>query len=158
MEPHPDPAGGELPVDAPPPDPAAPPERLLLVIRRREDGSFLLVRREAGAPLTMLSTTPPARGEGLVAGIASLVRTHLAVSLQGAPTPAEEQRPARMEQPYRGGPGLGLLRAVAVEVTGEPVTDALYDSCEALSSAEAEAALSTDLERLVFRDGVALFG
>lgn len=152
---HPIESGG-LPDYADIPDPTAPPERLLLVIRRREDGTFLLVRRAQDAPLTLLSTAPPFHGEGLLPGIASLVRTHLAVQVEGQPRLADERRPARMDHPYKGGPSLGLLRAVAIEVTGEPATDALFAGCEALSAPAAAEALSSDLERAIFRDGLAL--
>ena len=132
-----------------------PAEWYLLVVRRREDGRFLLVRRE-DAPLTMLSTWPPHADEGLAAGLGSLLRTHLAVRLEGAPRLSDVRRPARMGHPYTGGPSMGLLRAVAVEVSGEPEADALFVGCEALPADEAEAALATDLERAIFRDGVAL--
>lgn len=146
-----------------------PPEWLLLVLRRREDGTYLLVRRRppgeaasgrtdgapAGAP-TMLSTAPPHPDEGLEAGLASIVRTHLGVAVQGTPRASDVARPARMAHPYTGGPSMGLLRAVALEVSGTPAVDALFASCEALPAAEAEGALATDLERAIFRDGVAL--
>ena len=132
-----------------------PAEWYLLVVRRREDGRFLLVRREDSPP-TLLSTWPPHADEGLDAGLASLLRTHLSVRLEGAPRLAEMRRPARMGHPYTGGPSMGLLRAVAVEVTGEPEADALFVGFEAFSADEAEAALATDLERAIFRDGVAL--
>ncbi len=66
--------------------------------------------------------------------------------------------PARMAHPYTGGPNVGLLRAVAVEVAGEPEPDALVEAVETLTPADAEAALPTDLERAIFRDGVALLG
>ncbi len=132
-----------------------PPEWYLLVVRRREDGAFLLVQRE-GAPPTMLSTWPPHADEGLAAGLASLLRTHLAVRLEGVPRVSESRRPARMAHPYTGGPAMGLLRAVAVEVSGAPAVDPLFAGHVALPAAEAEAALATDLERAIFRDGVAL--
>ncbi|MGE3961053.1 MAG: hypothetical protein AB7F65_05165 [Dehalococcoidia bacterium] len=133
----------------------APATWLLLVVRRREDGRYLLVRRDESAP-TMLSTWPPHPDEGLEAGVASLLRTHLRVTVASPPRVSETKRPARMGHPYTGGPTMGLLRAVAVEVTGEPEADALFAGCEALSAGEAEAALATDLERAIFRDGVAL--
>ena len=133
-----------------------PAEWFLLVVRRREDGTYLLVRRpEAPAP-TMLSTSPPRAGEGLLAGLVSLLRTHLRVLLVSEPYVSPRRRPARMAHPYTGGPATGILRAVALEVTGSPEVDALFESYEALSEEDAEAALATDLERAIFRDGVAL--
>lgn len=140
------------------PDPFAPPEWLLLVIRRIEDGSYILVRRRESAALSMLSTAPPHRDEGLEAGIASMLWSRLGVRIAGRVSRAERRHPARMAHPYTGGPSTGLLIAVAVEVSGEPVPDALVDSLETLNAEEAWAALSTDLERAVFRDGVDLLG
>ena len=134
----------------------APAEWYLLVARRREDGTFLLVRRpEAPAP-TLLSTAPPHPDEGLLAGLVSVLRTHLHVQLVSEPYVSPRRRPARMAHPYTGGPAVGVLRAVAVDVTGTPEVDALFESFEALSAVETEAALATDLERAIFRDGVAL--
>ena len=131
----------------------APAEWYLLVVRRREDGTFLLVRRpEAPAP-TLLSTAPPHPDEGL---LVSVLRTHLRVQLVSEPYLSPRRRPARMAHPYTGGPAVGVLRAVAVDVTGTPEVDALFESFEALSAEDAEAALATDLERAIFRDGVAL--
>lgn len=145
-----------------------PAEWLMLVVRRQEDGTFLLVRRripsetpddddEPLAPPTMLSTWPPHADEGLEAGLASIVWTHLGVRVEGTPRLAEMVRPARMGHPYTGGPTMGLLRAVALEVSGTPAVDALFVGCEALPASEAELALTTDLERAVFRDGLTLF-
>ncbi len=134
----------------------APPEWYLLVIRRREDGTFILVRRPDAPDATMLSTAPPHRDEGLLAGLVSVLRTHLRVQLVSEPYVSPRRRPARMGHPYTGGPSVGVLRAVALEVTGAPEVDALFESFEALSATEAEAALATDLERAIFRDGVAL--
>lgn len=134
----------------------APPEWLLLVLRRREDGTFVLVRRpEAGAP-TLLSTWPPHPDEGLEAGIASVIRTHLGLTVEGAPRLASSAHPARMGHPFTGGPSMGLLRAVALEVSGTPDVSPLYESSEYLPTGEAAAALATDLERAIFRDGAAL--
>jgi hypothetical protein len=160
---------GEAPQDdvfAPPPRRAgaarddsallAPAEWYLLVARRREDGTFLLVRRPESAAPTLLSTAPPHADEGLLAGLVSVLRTHLRVQLVSDPYVSPRRRPARMAHPYTGGPAVGILRAVAVDVTGAPEVDALFESFEALSAEEAEAALATDLERAIFRDGVAL--
>jgi len=147
-----------LPDYASRPDPLDPPEWLLLVIRRVEDGTYFLVRRPESLILSMLSTAPPHRDEGHDAGIASLVRARLGLRVEGRPLVADAAHPARMAHPYTGGPSMGLLRAVAVEVRGEPDPDALIESCEALDAEEAWAALTTDLERAIFRDGVDLLG
>lgn len=133
-----------------------PAEWLVLVVRRREDGAFLLVRRPDAAAPALLSTAPPHADEGLEDGLASVVRTHLGVTVEGAPRVAATARPARMGHPYTGGPAMGLLRAVALEVTGTPEASALFEGCDALPATEVEAALATDLERALFRDGVAL--
>ncbi|MDA1010386.1 MAG: hypothetical protein DWG80_04045 [Chloroflexi bacterium] len=140
------------------PDPLDPPEWLLLVVRRIEDGSYLLARRPESPVLSMLSTAPPHRDEGFEAGIASLLWARLGLGVAGRPVRSEHAHPARMGHPYTGGPSMGLLRAVAVEVTGEPAPDALVESLEMLDDEEAWAALTTDLERAVFRDGVELLG
>jgi len=134
----------------------APPEWYLLVIRRREDGTFILVRRPESPFATMLSTAPPHADEGLLAGLVSVLRTHLRVQLVSQPYVSPRRRPARMGHPYTGGPSVGVLRAVALDVTGTPEVDALFESLEALSGDDAEDALATDLERAIFRDGVAL--
>jgi len=134
----------------------APPEWYLLVVRRREDGTFILLRRPEAHASTMLSTAPPHPGEGLLAGLVAVLRTHLRVQLVSEPYVSPRRRPARMGHPYTGGPSVGVLRAVALEVTGTPEVDALFASFEALPAAEADAALATDLERAIFRDGVAL--
>jgi hypothetical protein len=61
-----------------------------------------------------------------------------------------------MPQPRFGLVGTGWLRPVAIQVSGEPETDAMLEGFEALTAAEATAALQTDLERAVFREGAAL--
>src|SRR5690606_30334452 len=120
------------------------------------DGTYLLPRRaEAPAP-TMISTAPPHPDEGLIAGMVSLLRARLSVQLVSEPYVSPRRRPARMGHPFTGGPSVGILRAVALEVTGNPEVDPLFDSFVALPPAEAESALATDLERAIFRDGVAL--
>lgn len=147
----------DLPDYASRPDPLDPPVWLMLILRRVEDGTFLLVRRpEAPAP-SMLSTAPPHRDEGLDAGIASLVWARLGLRTSGPARLAARAHPARMAHPYTGGPGAGRLRALAVEVSGTPEPDALIEGWDALDAATAEATLATDLERAIFRDGVALF-
>ncbi len=139
-------------------DPTAPPEWLLLVARSVEDGRYILLRRPGNRDLTMLSTKPPHRTEGFAVGITSLLRTHLSVTLRGEPRVSPERRPVHTLHPYTGGAGTGYLRAVAVEVVGEPRTDALYQGYVALPLDEAAEALSTDLERLILLDGAKLLG
>ncbi len=121
-----------------------------------EDGRYLLVRRPGNRVLTMLSTAPPHRTEGFAAGISSLVRTHLGVALRGTPRVASVRRPVHTLHPYTGGQGAGYLRALAVEVAGDPKTDALFDGMQALRLEDAVDALSTDLERLLLQDGARL--
>lgn len=140
------------------PDPLDPPEWLLMVLKRTEDGSYLLIRRPGSPVLSMLSTAPPHRDEGLEAGIESILWSRLGLRVAGRPERAERGHPARMPHPYTGGPSMGLLRALAVQVSGEPSADALVESFELLDDEEAWAALATDLERAVFRDGVDLLG
>ncbi|MEX1023422.1 MAG: hypothetical protein WD058_09775 [Dehalococcoidia bacterium] len=140
------------------PDPTAPPEWLLLAVRSVEDGRYLLVRRPGSTAFTMLSTAPPHRSEGFAAGLASLVRTHLGVSVRGEPRLSTVQRPVHTMHPYTGGQSTGYLRAVALEVAGEPKADALYQGLVALPLPEAVQALATDLERLLLCDGAALLG
>ena len=137
-------------------DPTAPPEWLLLVVRSVEDGRYLLVRRPENRVLTMLSTAPPHRTEGFAAGIASLVRTHLGVTLRGTPRVSTVRRPVHTVHPYTGGQRAGYLRALAVEVAGDPKVDALFDGLEALRLPDAVESLATDLERLLLQDGARL--
>jgi len=134
----------------------APPEWLLLVVRSVEDGRYLLVRRPGNRVLTMLSTAPPHRTEGFAAGIASLVRTHLGVTLRGTPRVSSVRRPVHTVHPYTGGQRAGYLRALAVEVAGDPKVDALFDGLQALQLPDAVESLSTDLERLLLQDGARL--
>lgn len=141
-----------------PPDPTAPPEWLLLVVRSVEDGRYLLLRRPGSPVLTMLSTNPPHSAEGFTAAITSLVRTHLNVAVRGTPGVSTERRPVHTLHPYTGGSGTGFLRAVAVEVAGDPKADALFQGLEALPLPEALEALATDLERLILQDGAKLLG
>ncbi|MDA0366357.1 MAG: hypothetical protein O2843_10945, partial [Chloroflexi bacterium] len=65
--------------------------------------------------------------------------------------------PARMPHPHTGVGGVGWLRAVAVTVSGELAPDALLDGYALLTAEEARAALPSDVERLVFAAGLALF-
>jgi len=136
----------------------APPEWLLLVVRSVEDGRYLLVRRPGNRVLTMLSTAPPHRTEGFAAGIALMVRTHLGVTLRGTPRVSSVRRPVHTVHPYTGGQRAGYLRALAVEVAGDPKVDALFDGLQALRLEDAVEALSTDLEQLLLQDGARLLG
>ncbi|MCK9487768.1 MAG: hypothetical protein M0R73_13935 [Dehalococcoidia bacterium] len=139
-------------------DPTAAPEWLLLVARSVEDGQYLLLRRAGHRALSLLSTRPPHRTEGFAVGITSLLRTHLAVTMRDQPRVSPERRPVHALHPYTGGQGTGYLRAVAVEVAGEPRTDALYQGVVALPLTDAADAVSTDLERLILLDGAKLLG
>jgi hypothetical protein len=136
----------------------AAPERLLLVIRHTSDRRYLLVRWPDWPHPAMLPTPPPHPDEGFAAGIASLVRARLGVTPVSEPALSAERVPARMLHPYAGGETQGWLRAVALDVEGDAVPDALLAGCDRLSLEEAERALSTDVERAVFRIGAALLG
>jgi hypothetical protein len=153
-----DASAGELPDYARRPDPLAPPQWLLLVLRRSEDGRYLLVRRPEATVPSMLSTAPPHSTEGFSDAVASILHARLGLRVAGRVRLSDEVHPARMAHPYTGGPNVGLLRALAAEVAGEPSPDALVEAVEALTPAEAEETLATDLERAIFRDGVALLG
>ncbi|MDO9443950.1 MAG: hypothetical protein Q7K37_01440 [Dehalococcoidia bacterium] len=141
----------------PPLDPTGEPERLMILPRRVEDGTLLLVRRDSGHAPGLLSTEPPHPDEGLTEAVTRILRSRLDVQLVGALRIAEARRPARMGQPRRGADGTGWLRAIAVDVSGEPHADPLLASVEPLSPAAADAALATDLERWVLADALALF-
>jgi len=138
-------------------DPYGEPERLMILPRRVEDGALLLVRREAGHAPGLLSTEPPHADEGLTEAVTRILRSRLDVQVVGALRVSESRRPARMGQPRRGADGTGWLRAIAVDVSGEPHADPLLAGVEALSPGAADAALATDLERWVLADALALF-
>jgi hypothetical protein len=106
----------------------------------------------------MISTLAPSEHEGFVEGIESLLHGRMRVRIVGEPRIADERVPVRMPHPRGGGPMLGWLQPVAVEVRGEPTPDALIEGVATLDRDEAEAALATDVERAAFRAGAAALG
>jgi hypothetical protein len=141
----------------PPRDPYADPERLIIVPRRVEDGTLLLILRAEGAPPRLLSSDLPHPDEGLAQALASILRTQLSVTVVGTPVVSPSARPAHMPQPRRGSAGTGWLRVVALDVSGTPEGDPTLAGVVALDAATAREALSTDLERLLLADALALF-
>ncbi|MEI7926730.1 MAG: hypothetical protein WCI61_11175 [Chloroflexota bacterium] len=136
---------------------AADPERFILVARRVEDGRFLFAQWGDWPHPTMISTLPPSEHEGFVEGIESLLRGRMHVRVVGTPQLATERVAVRMAHPRGGGPMLGWLQPVAVEVSGEPAPDALIEGVAALSLDEALDTLATDVERAAFRAGAEAF-
>ncbi len=136
---------------------ATDPERLILVPRRVEDGRFLFARWGDWPYPTMLSTLHPTELEGLAEGIEALLHGRMRVRVIGEPQFAAERVPVRMPHPRGGGPMLGWLQSVAVDVSGELAADALLEGIEALTVEEAIAGLATDVERAAFRAGVGAF-
>lgn len=133
------------------------PERLILVARRIEDGRFLFARWSDWPHPTMISTLLPTALEGFVPGIESLLYGRMRVRVAGTPQLAAERVAVRMPHPRGGGPMLGWLQPVAVEVSGDPSPDALLEDVEALTFDQAIDGLATDVERAAFRAGAAAF-
>jgi len=134
------------------------PERFILVARRVEDGRYLFARWSDWPHPTMISTLVPNEDEGLVAGIESLLHGRMRVRVVGEPRLASERVAVRMPAPRGGGPRLGWLHPLAVEVSGDPEHDALIEGVDALTLDEALDGLATDVERAAFRAGAAAFG
>jgi hypothetical protein len=144
------------------PDPHPPEERFLVVARTSghegDEARYLLVRWADWPQPALLSVAPPAANDSLDDAIATLLDARLRVSVDGPVRLGRERVPVRMPQPRFGlGGTTGWLRPAAVEVSGEPETDALLGGYDALTLAEALAALSTEVERSVLREGAALF-
>ena len=133
------------------------PERLILVLRRVEDRLFLFARWADWPHPTMLSTLHPSELEGFVPGIDSLLHGRMRVHVEGAPQLASERVAVRIPHPRGGGPMLGWLQPVAVDVIGEPSPDALLEGVEGLTYDQALASLVTEVERTAFRLGAAAF-
>ncbi|MGE3856747.1 MAG: hypothetical protein AB7G21_07305 [Dehalococcoidia bacterium] len=135
----------------------ADPERFILVARRVEDGRYVFAQWGDWPHPTMISTLTPSAHEGFVDGIESLLHGRMRVRVVGVPRLADDRVPVRMDHPRGGGPMLGWLQPVAVEVTGEPVPDALIEGVATLTHDEAIERLATDVERAAFRAGAAAF-
>ena len=135
----------------------AAPERLLLVVERAEARDrYLLARWEDWPHPSLVATSPPHEGEGLDAAVAAMLRGAFGVALMGVARRGDTRWPVRMAHPRFGGEGVGWLRAVAAMTSGEPVAGPLVQGLVELDADEAEAQLSTEVERAVFRSGVAL--
>jgi nucleotide-binding universal stress UspA family protein len=120
---------------------AADPERLLLVpvIRTAGETRYVLVRWPDWPHPALLSFAPPVGTDTLEAAAADLARARLGLV---ATAPARQTT--------------GWLRGVLQPVEGEPTPDVLVDGCEVLSISEAEAVLTTEVERMVLRAAAAL--
>jgi hypothetical protein len=140
-------------------EPARPdPERLLLVPRLETAGGprYLLVCWRDWPPPALLSLQPPAEPSALRAAVAETLEHRIGVRVVGEPAFSGDRRPARMQLPSRGGEGMGWLRAAAVRVEGEPTPDSLLESVLALPLEDALAAVTSDVERELFRRAAAL--
>ncbi len=142
------------------PEPRPEAERLLVISRQAEvegtEPRYLLVRWPDWPHPALLSIARPGAEDDLDAAVASLLDARLRVS-SGAVRLSATRVPVRMPQPRFGRVSTGWLRPAAVEVSGQPQTDALLEGFESLTLEEALAALTTDVERAVFREGAALF-
>ncbi len=163
-------------------EPAARPERLLVVARQADGGAdgeavaarYCVARWPDWPHPAMLSLAAAATaiggGDGrqlerLEGALNDLLGARMALACSSPPRLAAERTPARMAHPRFGGEGLGWLRAAAVTVRPLPAAgdapatprpDALLEAVERLSLEQALEALPTDVERRVFRAGVAL--
>ena len=143
----------------------ARPERDLLIVRYLESGEdagaaeprYLCVRWRDWPHPTLLALSPPNAAEGLAQAVALVLETRTGARLVDVPRAGAQRVPARMPHPRTGVEGLGWLRPVAATVTGATAPDALIESVALLTADEVIAGLSTDVERAVFRAGVALF-
>lgn len=148
---------------------AARPERLLVVAREAGGEARYCFARWPDWPhpamLSLAAIGGDRRLDALEGALDDLLGARMGLACDAPPRLAAERTPARMAHPRFGGDGLGWLRAVAVVVRPLPATgaapaapraDALLEAVERLSLERALEALPTDVERLVFRAGVAL--
>ncbi|MBX7111162.1 MAG: hypothetical protein K1X87_04860 [Dehalococcoidia bacterium] len=137
-------------------------ERLLIVARLASEGGgdeeprYLFVRWPDWPHPALLSIEPPAATDTLEDAVGSLLRARLDVGVRGTVRVSSERVPVRMPLRRYGTSGTGWLRAALVDVAGEPEPDALLEGFEALTLAEALAALPTDVERAVLRGAAEL--
>ena len=139
------------------------PERLALVVRL--DGAtdagtsrFVLVREGEDGPLQLLDVAPSTSGEPVEEVVADVLRTRLGIEPVGEALLSPDRRPRRTARWREGHVGTGWVRAVAVTVADGLDPTPPLTGAEALPLGEAEAALSTSLERALLRDGAALLG
>ena len=137
---------------------AADPERLLLVpvIRTAGETRYVLVRWPDWPHPALLSFAPPVGTDTLEAAAADLARARLGLVATAPARLTSERVPVRMGSPRLGLQTTGWLRGVLQPVEGEPTPDVLVDGCEVLSISEAEAVLTTEVERMVLRAAAAL--
>ena len=133
-----------------------PPERMVLVpivsvpdAGGEQAGARLcvLVRMRDSGRASLLELPRPAAGETLDGVVADVLRARLGVRPVGEPRLAPGRVAVRLPRERRGSWELGWMRAVAVDVEGEPVGDALVDEVVVLRCEEAVRALRTDTER-----------
>jgi hypothetical protein len=135
------------------------PERYLLVVRRADAGAgaddarYLFARWPDWPHPALLSLSPPAAEEGVATAVGAVLEARMGVATTTAPRVSALRVPARMRHPRTGVEGLGWLRAVAVDVAGEPRPDALLEGVVTLTADEAAEALPTAVERIVFAAG-----
>lgn len=133
------------------------PQRLLLVVARSEQpGRYLFARWKDWPHPSLLAISPPHDAEGLDGAVESMLRNAFAVALQGAARAGAKRWPVRMAHPRFGGEGVGWLRPVAVQSSGDPAPGPPIDDLAILDATAALKALSTAVEREVFTAGVAL--
>ncbi len=152
-------------------EPAARPERLLVVAREADgeaDTARYCFARWPDWPhpaMLSLAASGDEQLEALEGALNDLLGARMGLVCSSRPRLAAERTPARMAHHRFGGEGLGWLRAAAVSVrplpeAGEaaaaPRADALLEAVQRLSLEQALEALPTDVERRVFRSGVAL--
>ena len=137
---------------------AAEPERLLLVpvLHVDSEAHVVLVRWPDWPYPALLSFSPPVGSDTLEAAAADLARARLGLAATGPARLAELRVPVRMGAPRLGLQTTGWLRGVLQPVEGEPTPDVLVDGCEVLSFADAEAALTTEVERIVLRAAISV--
>lgn len=134
------------------------PERLLVVPALQVEGEtrYVLVRWPDWPYPALLSLAPPVGLDTLERAAADLVQARLGLEAAGEARLAELRVPVRMGAPRMGLQTTGSLRGVLQPVAGEPHTDVLLEGFDVLTLAEAEAALTTEVERMVLRAAAAL--
>ena len=137
------------------------PEHLALVVRLEEADDaaperFVLVRDADEQPLRLLDVAMPASGASVEEVVADVLRTRLGVEPAEGAVSCPERRPRRTARWREGHVGAGWVRAVAVTVAADLDPVPPLTAAEVLPLDEAEAALTTSLERALLHDGAAL--